>query len=179
MSKIGRKPIELNSVTVEVKGQELHLKGKKGTLTHVLPAVLKAEVADQKLKVICAEKNEQSNILWGLHRALLANSIKGISDGFEQKVIINGLGFKANVSGPKMVLKLGYSHEIELPIPAHITVEVDKTGQQVTVKGTNKELVGYYASKIRQLRPPEPYKGTGIRLEKEVILRKAGKTKSA
>ncbi len=179
MSKIGRKPIELNNVTVEINGQELQLKGKKGSLTYILPAVLKAEVADQKLKVLCENKNEQSNVLWGLHRALLANNIKGISDGFEQKIIINGLGFKAAVSGSKMVFKLGFSHEVQLPIPAHITIEVDKTGQQVTVKGTNREQVGYYASKIRQLRPPEPYKGTGIRLEKEVILRKAGKTKSA
>lgn len=179
MSKIGRKPIELNNVQVELNGQEIHLKGKKGSITHTLPAILKAEVNDHTLKILCEKRSEESNVVWGLHRALLANNVKGIADGFELKVIINGLGFKAVASGKKIVFNLGFSHKIELEIPDNLTIEIDKTGQLVTIKGTNKELVGFFASKIRELRPPEPYKGTGIRLENEVILRKAGKTKSS
>jgi large subunit ribosomal protein L6 len=179
MSKIGRKPIEVSNVQVEIKGQDIHLKGKKGLLIHSLPSVLKAELNDKKIKILCENKSSDANVLWGLHRALLANEVKGIDEGFEQKVIINGLGFKALVSGPKVVFTLGFSHKIELAIPAGLTVETDKTGQNVTIKGTDKESVGFFASKIRELRPPEPYKGTGIRLANEVILRKAGKTKSA
>ena len=179
MSKIGRKPIDINNVQVELKGQEVHLKGKKGSNVYTLPNVLKVELADNKLKITCENKSTEANVLWGLHRALLANNIKGLAEGFEQKVIINGLGYKAVVSGSKVIFSLGYSHKIELEIPAEVTIETDKTGQNVTVRGTDKELVGYFASKIRELRPPEPYKGTGIRLANEVILRKAGKTKSA
>jgi large subunit ribosomal protein L6 len=179
MSKIGRKPIEISNVQVELKGQEIHLKGKKGSFTHVFPIGLKAEMIDKKLKILCENKSDKFNVLWGLHRALVANAIKGVAEGFEQKVIINGLGFKAVVSGKKLVFNLGFSHKIELEIPDNVTVEIDKTGQQLTIKGTNKEMVGFFASKIRELRPPEPYKGTGIRLENEVILRKAGKTKAA
>lgn len=179
MSKIGRKPIDINNVQVELKGQEIHLKGKKGSIVHKLPQGLKLEVIDHKIKLLCEDKTSDANMIWGLHRALLANEIKGLNQGFEQKVIINGLGFKATVAGTNAVFSLGFSHKLTLAIPAGITVETDKTGQLVTIKGINKELVGFFASKIRELRPPEPYKGTGIRLENEVILRKAGKTKAA
>lgn len=179
MSKIGRKPIDTNNVQVELKGQEIHLKGKKGSVVHKLPNDLKVELADHKLKVLCQNDSSETNVRWGLHRALLANNVKGVAEGFEQKVIINGLGFKAIVTGNKIVFSLGFSHKIELEIPAGITIETDKTGQTIMVRGIDKESVGFFASKIRSLRPPEPYKGTGIRLGDEVILRKAGKTKSS
>lgn len=179
MSKIGRKPIDTNNVQVELKGQEISLKGKKGSKIHILPAVLKAELADHKLKIVCENKTPENNVLWGLHRALLANELKGISDGFEQKVIINGLGFKAMSSGVKLVFTIGYSHKKELDIPQGITVEIDKSGQLLTIKGVDKEAVGFFASKICALRPVEPYKGTGIKIEGQIVLRKAGKTKSA
>lgn len=179
MSKIGRKPIDRNNVQIELNGQEVSLKGKKGSKIHVLPAALKAELNDSQLKIVCENKTPENNVLWGLHRALLANELKGISDGFEQKVIINGLGFKATVTGSKIVFALGFSHKIELDIPQGITVETDKPQQLITIKGVDKEAVGFFASKIRALRPVEPYKGTGIRTEGEVVLRKAGKTKSA
>lgn len=179
MSKIGRKPIDRNNVQIELKGQEVSLKGKKGSKVHVLPAVLKAELTDQQLKIVCEDRTPENNVLWGLHRALLANELKGVSDGFEQKVIINGLGFKVASTGTKLVFNLGFSHKIELDIPQGITIEIDKPGQLITVKGVDKEAVGFFASKIRALRPVEPYKGTGIKIEGEVVLRKAGKTKSA
>ena len=179
MSKIGRKPIDINNAQVEVKGQEIIMKGKKGTITHILPTSLKAELTDKALHITLKEKSSDVKALWGLHRALLANSIKGISEGFEQKVIINGLGFKAAVSGNKVVFSLGYSHKKELPIPQGITVEIDKSGQNITLKGIDRESVGFFASKICALRPVEPYKATGIKVEGEIVLRKAGKTKSA
>jgi large subunit ribosomal protein L6 len=179
MSKIGRKPINTTNVQVELKGQEINLKGKKGSKIHVLPAFLKAELVDHSLRITCNDRTAENNMAWGLHRALLANELKGLSEGFEQKVIINGLGFKAAVSGTKLVCTLGYSHKKELTIPQGITIEADKTGQLLTVKGIDKELVGFVASKICALRPIEPYKGTGIKIEGQVVLRKAGKTKSA
>jgi len=179
MSKIGRKPIDTNNVHVELKGQEISLKGSKGSKVHILPAALKAELIDHQLKIVCENKTQENNVLWGLHRALLANELKGISDGFVQKVIINGLGFKAILSGNKIVFVLGYSHKKELEIPEGITVETDKPQQLITIKGVDKEAVGFFASKICALRPVEPYKGTGIRTEGQVVLRKAGKTKSA
>lgn len=179
MSKIGRKPIDINKVKVDIQGQEIHLTGSKGSMKYMLPPVLKAELVDHMLKIACNDTSADTNMKWGLHRALLANTIKGMAEGFAQKVIITGLGYKAVVSGNKAIFSLGKSHKIELEIPAAITIEVDKTGQLVTVKGVNKELVGFVASKIRDLRPTEPYKGTGIKLEHEVILRKAGKTKAA
>src|SRR5581483_1865473 len=173
MSKIGRKPIDISNVQVELKGQEIFLKGKKGSHVYKLPSMLKAELIDNKLKIVCAQKSADSNMMWGLHRALVANSVKGVAQGFEQKVLIHGLGFKASQAGNKLVFSLGYSHKVELEILAGITVEIDKTGQQITVKGSDKEQVGFFASKICELRPPEPYKGTGIRMENKVLLRKA------
>ncbi len=116
---------------------------------------------------------------WGLHRALLANEIYGAEVGFEKKIEINGLGYKASVSGSKVVFALGYSHKIDLNLPEGVTLEVDKSGQKLTFKGSNKELVGQVCSLVRSLRPPEPYKGTGVKLATETIRRKAGKAKAA
>jgi len=179
MSKIGRKAIDLQQVQVDVDGLTVKFKGKKASGEHQLPDALKASIVDKKLFITCDDINQDTKRLWGLHRALLANKIKGANDGFEQKVIINGLGFKGTVTGSKMTFRLGYSHDINFDIPAGIVVDVlDKTGQQLMVKGSDKQLVGHVADQIRALRVPEPYKGTGIKLEQEVIRRKAGKTKA-
>jgi large subunit ribosomal protein L6 len=179
MSKIGRKPIDCGAVSIEIKGNSIHYKGKKGTGVHELPECLNAEVVDKKLKLNCQEHSRENKILWGLHRALLANEIKGMADGFKQDVSITGLGFKAAVSGKNVVFSLGYSHKINFVLPEGVTLTTDKTGQMLAVEGNDKEQVGLVASKIRALRPPEPYKGTGIKLAGEVIVRKAGKTKAA
>lgn len=178
MSKIGRKPIDLGGVSIELKGQEIHYKGKRGAGVHVLPASLQAEVVDKKLK-LTQRPGEDDNMVWGLHRALLANEIKGMDTGFEKQIQINGLGFKAAVSGNKLDLTLGFSHKIAFELPAGVTVDIDKTGQLVTVKSSDKSTVGHVCSVIRSFRPPEPYKGTGVKLVTEVITRKAGKAKSA
>lgn len=177
MSKIGRKPIDTTGIQVDIKGQEVHFKGSKSSGVHMLPAGFAIEKSDSKLRITCADKKKFAE--WGLHRALLANKLKGISQGFEQKVTIVGLGFKALPKGSNSVeFSLGYSHKIPFDLPQGIVIEIDKTGQNLVVKGSDKELVGHVASMIRSLRPPEPYKGTGIKLADEEILRKAGKAKA-
>lgn len=179
MSKIGRKPIELNGVQVEINNNEIHYKGKKASGVYALPSPLKAELINNKLKLVCASDTTKDYELWGLQRALLANIVKGASDGFSSQLIINGLGFKGVLAGNKIDFSLGYAHKIPYEIPAGITIEIDKTGQILTVKGVDKRLVGQVCSEIKALRRTEPYKGTGIKLSNETILRKAGKTKSA
>jgi large subunit ribosomal protein L6 len=180
MSKIGRKPIELARVNVEVSGSEIVYKGQKAAGTHVLPDCLKAELIGQdRLHIIADKRDADTMRLWGLHRALLANKIKGASTGFEKQLRIVGLGFKAVVQGAKLQFSLGYSHKIDFELPAGVTVEVDKAGQLLTCRSSNKEDLGLVCSKIRELRLPEPYKGTGIAYVNEVIRRKSGKAKSA
>lgn len=185
MSKIGRKPIDVGSVQVDIKGQDVHYKGKKSSGIYVLPSELNAQLKDKKLIVepqkTKASKSSQREVnrVWGLHRALLFNCIKGADAAFEKEMQITGLGFKAAVAGQKVVFTLGYSHKIDFELPKEVTLEVDKTGQKLLFKSTNKELVGHICSMVKALRPPEPYKGTGIKLANEKIARKAGKTKAA
>lgn len=183
MSKIGRKPIDIGNVQVEVKGQEVHYKGPKSSGIYVLPDVLTAKVEDKNLLLQPRENVKMSirevNRVWGLSRALLANKIKGAAHEFEKKIQIIGLGYKAALSGNKLVFSLGYSHKIDFDLPKSVSVDIDKSGQNVTFKSSDKELVGLVCSKVKALRLPEPYKGTGIKLAEEVILRKAGKAKGA
>lgn len=180
MSKIGRKPIELGSVKAEVKGNSIHLKGPKSAIEHLLPEGFNVEIIDGKaIRLLCTNPIRENKILWGLHRALIANKIKGLSTGFSEQLTITGLGFKAVVSGNKLTFSLGFSHKITYDLPQGVTVEIDKTGQSLTVKGADRERVGLVCSEIRSFRPPEPYKGTGIKLANEQIIRKAGKTKAA
>ena len=183
MSKIGRKPISLENVQVEVKGQEIHYKGKTISGVYVLPDILEAEVLEKKLLVKANNKKTKEsrdlNRIWGLHRALLFNALYGASKGFEKNIEINGLGYKAALSGNKVVFTLGYSHKIDFDLPKGVSLEIDKTGQKLTFKSADKELVGHICSLVRSLRPPEPYKGTGIKFATEVIARKAGKAKAS
>lgn len=180
MSKIGRRPIDVGSVQVELKGNEVHYKGKKSNGVYVLPEDLTVSLEGKKLKINAQDKSSSEvKRLWGLHRALLFNKIKGADAVFEKQIKINGLGFKAAVSGSKVQFSLGFSHKIDINLSKDVTIETDKTGQLLTVKSYDKDLLGMVCSQIRALRPPEPYKGTGIQYSNEVILRKAGKTKSA
>jgi large subunit ribosomal protein L6 len=182
MSKIGRKPIDIRDVQVSLQGQTVTYKGKKDSGSYVLPPELEASVEGAELLVNPSSKGEhlrEINRIWGLHRSLLANMIQGARSEFERQLEIVGLGFKAVVSGKKIVFSLGYSHTIDFELPNKVAVEADKTGQLLTVKSSSKDLVGQVCSKIKSLRPPEPYKGTGIKYKSEVILRKAGKTKAA
>lgn len=178
MSKIGRRPIELGSVTVDIKGNEIHYKGKKASGVYHLDALLKAEVAGKELFVKPAQITGDTNRLWGLHRALLNNKIQGAEAGFKKQVRIVGLGYKGVLQGAKIQFSLGYSHKIDFDLPKEVTVEIDKSGQLLSFESINKDLLGQVCSDVRALRPPEPYKGTGIQYVGEVILRKAGKAKS-
>ena len=178
MSKIGRKPIAFSSAKIEITGQTVHINGPKAKLSHDLPKELSVTLGDHQLNLKPESAERKLRAVWGLHRALLANKVKGAEVGFEQKVKIVGLGFKAQLVGQKMTFSLGYSHKTEYDLPSNITVEIDKTGQHLTFKSFDRELLGSVCDTVRSFRKPEPYKGTGIMLENEVIIRKAGKTKS-
>jgi large subunit ribosomal protein L6 len=186
MSKIGRKPIKLDGVKVDIKGQDVHYSGPKSSGIYHLSPELNATIKDGALYIAPVgnqgdmTQKQLRNIYctWGLQRALLANKLIGAAKEFEKTLEINGLGYKAVVAGKKIVLTLGHSHKIEQDVPAGILVEVDKSGQKIKVKSFDKILVGQFCSNIRKLREPEPYKGKGVKLQTEVIFRKsAGKGK--
>lgn len=183
MSKIGRIPIDLGNVQVEVDGQIVKYKGTKASGEHILPDELEAKVEGKTLKIIgkisdsfSSKQLRNVNRIWGLNRALLSNKIAGSEKEFSQNVQIVGLGYKAAKSGKNLVFSLGFSHKIDFDLPETVTVDIDKSGQKLIVKSSNKFLVGQVCSEIKDLRPPEPYKGTGIKLADEVIRRKAGKS---
>ncbi len=179
MSKIGRKPIPFKTAKIEIKGNTITISGSKANFVHELPAEISAEIRDKVVQLKAHKNDRETNTLWGLHRALLANEVKGVEKGFEQKVTIVGLGFKAQLAGKKMTFTLGYTHKIDYDLPEAVTVDIDKTGQNLVFKSADKFLLGRVVDTVRSFRPPEPYKGTGIIKEGEVIIRKAGKTKSA
>jgi len=185
MSKIGRKPIKLNGVAVDIKGQDIHYKGPKSAGVYRLSPELSARVEDSHLHLVPAKDKEgmgqkqlsNVNRAWGLNRALLANELGGAAQEFEKMLEINGLGYKAALADKKIILTLGFSHKIEKDLPAGITVEIDKSGQKVKVRSSDKNLLGEFCSKIRELRAPEPYKGKGVRYSDEKILSKEVKKK--
>ena len=179
MSKIGKKAIALTGAKVQIQGNRVTISGDKASFTHELPVGLTAKVDGKNLFVTSEKKDRRARMLWGLHRALVANYVKGVETGFEQKITIVGLGFKAQQTGKKLTFTLGYTHKIDLELHPEVTVEIDKTGQLLTLRSANKFVLGNVVDAIRSFRPPEPYKGTGIIKEGEVIVRKAGKTKAA
>ena len=170
MSKIGKKPIPIpKGVEVKVDGSFVSMKGPKGELKKRIDGIV--SVSDGSLLV--KPQDNGSMAVWGLSRALLSNMAVGVSDGFEKKLEFEGVGYKANVKGDELELNLGYSHPINIKIPASLTVKVDKN--VIKISGIDKELVGHFAANIKSKRWPEPYKGKGIKYEGEVIRRKAGK----
>lgn len=179
MSRIGLKPITVPSgVEVTVDGSKISVKGIKGNLSMVFPSVvvLIREGAEIKLSVKHPD-DKKERALWGTFRAHLQNMIKGVSEGFTRSLEVNGVGYRASVVGKKIVLEVGYSHEVEFPLPEGVTATIDKN--LVTLISIDKQLVGETAAQMRRIRPPEPYKGTGIKYSDEVVRRKAGKTGKA
>jgi len=177
MSKIGRKPIDFSSVQVDVKGKDIVIVGPNNIkLEHKLPEQVDAALEDKQLILSISKNTKANRMLWGLHRALLKNKIFGLEKGFERSLKIVGLGYKAQLSGKKLVFSLGYSHKVDYELPEGVTVEVDKPGQNLKFKSKNKELLGHVCDSIKNFKMPEPYKGTGIMYSDEVIIRKAGKT---
>jgi len=177
MSKIGRKPIKFSSAKIKIDGNKIMIDGAKNKFTHELPEEISAKVEDSNLVLTVGDNTRAARMKWGLHRALLANKVKGVESGFEQGVKIIGLGYRAKLSGKKLVFSLGYSHKIDYTLPEGVTVEIDKkTGQQLLFKSHDKCLLGSVCDDVKRFRRPEPYKGKGIIRADETIRRKAGKT---
>ena len=177
MSKIGRKPISTQGLTVTVDGQIISYKGPKKSGTYVIPECLTVTFENDILKLgLKNPEDEKNNNVWGLHRALLANELAGAMQEFVKEVVIVGLGYKGELKGDMIVFSLGYSHKIDFKLPKNVSVAIDKTGQNLSIRSSDKFLAGDVAQKICALRRPEPYKGTGVRLQNEVIHRKTGKS---
>lgn len=179
MSKIGRQPIPMRDVKVELKGQEVHYKGQFAAGVHILPLTLNVKIENNNLCINSQDDSRDVRQVWGLHRALLANKISGAHALFQKQVKIVGLGYKAIAQGKNIEFSLGFSHKINFDLPDGVTVEIDKVGQLLTLKSADKELVGKVGGEMRLLRPVEPYKGTGVCLTTDIIIRKAGKAKSS
>jgi large subunit ribosomal protein L6 len=176
MSRIGKQPIVIPAkVKVEVKGQNVHVEGPKGKLNWELPRRTSLKVADGKIIVSRDGEDAQAKALHGLSRALVNNMVKGVAEGFVKKLEIQGVGFKAAVTGKIVNLTLGFSHPINYNIPDQIKVTVEEN-TKLTIEGPDKMVVGKVASEIRAYYPPEPYKGKGVRYAGEHVVRKEGKT---
>jgi large subunit ribosomal protein L6 len=176
MSRIGKRPIAIpNKVTVEVSGTRVVVKGPKGTLERSLPPQVKVEQEGDTLTVVRQDDSRVARERHGLSRTLVANMVQGVSQGFAKRLEIQGVGYRAQAQGSKLTLNVGYSKPVEITMPKDVQVAVENN-TQVVVSGINKEEVGNIAAQIRGVRPPEPYKGKGIRYQGEFVRRKAGKT---
>ena len=175
MSRIGKKPIEIPSgVEVKIEGNVITAKGPKGTESITFREEVKVSVADYHIIVEPNSDDRKTNALHGLYRTLIANAIHGVSQGFEKKLEIVGVGYRANMEGSNLNMALGYSHPVLIVPPAGVTLSVE-ANTKISVKGSNKQTVGDVAAFIRSKRPPEVYKGKGVKYEGEHIRRKAGK----
>ncbi|MDE7157134.1 MAG: 50S ribosomal protein L6 [Lachnospiraceae bacterium] len=177
MSRIGRMPIAIPAgVTVDIaENNKVTVKGPKGTLERVLPEEMDIKLDGETVVVSRPNDLKRMKSLHGLTRTLIANMVKGVTDGYEKVLEINGVGYRAQKQGKKLVLSLGYSHPVEMEDPEGLETVVEGTNK-ITVKGIDKEKVGQFAAEIRDKRRPEPYKGKGIKYADEVIRRKVGKT---
>ena len=176
MSRLGRKPIPVpDKVKVAVAGPKVTAAGPLGQLSRDLPFGIQAQVKDGALMVTRADESPRQKALHGTWRKVLINMVQGVSTGFSKELRIEGVGFRAQVAGNKMTLQLGFSHPVDFLIPAGLKLTVDAKQTGIVVQGADKELVGQAAANIRELKPPEPYKGTGIRYADEQVRRKAGK----
>ena len=175
MSRVGRMPIDIPAgVNVNLDGQVITVKGPKGELTRTLHQDMKVTVADNVITVERPSDDKNHRALHGLTRALIANMVKGVTEGFKKEMEIVGVGYRAQMKGKKLALTLGFSHPLELEAPEGVTIECP-SATQIVVSGANNEVVGEFAANIRKVRKPEPYKGKGIRYVGEHVRRKAGK----
>ncbi len=175
MSRIGKRPIPLpNKVTIDIKGQNIAVKGPKGSLEFELPSKVAINQDGETIVVQREDDSRTARERHGLCRTLVANMVEGVSKGFEKRLSIQGVGYRASAQGSKLTLNVGYSKPVEMTMPKGISVAVENN-TQVIVSGIDKEIVGNIAAKIRAVRPPEPYKGKGMRYVDEYVRRKAGK----
>jgi len=179
MSRIGKLPIPIpQGVKIQVDGATVRAEGPKGKLAQAVPTGLTTRVADGTIFIERAGDDRQLRALHGLARALVANMVTGVKDGFERKLDIVGIGYRAQMQGRNIQLALGYSHPIIFPLPDGVTAEIDKQ-IAITLRGADKAVLGQTAAKLRALRKPDPYKGKGIKYANEVIRRKVGKKAGA
>ena len=177
MSRIGNKPVAVPSgVTANVEGQTVKLKGPKGALQVLLHDDVAAKVEDGSVTIEPRAETKRARSLWGTSRTLVANLITGVTKGYERRLEITGVGYRAGVQGKNLHIALGYSHDVVYPIPDGITIATPKA-TEIVISGIDKQKVGQVAAEIRDFRPPEPYKGKGVRFAGEYIFRKEGKKK--
>jgi large subunit ribosomal protein L6 len=177
MSRIGKKPVNVPSgVTANVEGQTVKVKGPKGALEIVLHDDVSVSMDKSAITVAPRYETKRSRSLWGTSRTQVANLLAGVTTGFEEKLEITGVGYRAAVQGKQLNLQLGFSHDVNYPIPTGITIATPRP-TEIVVSGINKQQVGQVAAEIRGFRPPEPYKGKGVRYAGEYIFRKEGKKK--
>jgi len=175
MSRVGKKPIAISDkIKITYTDRVLTVVGEKGTLTRTIHPDVNVNIDDSALTVSIDNMDKKTRSLWGMTRALIANMVTGVSQGFERALEINGIGYRAELKGKNIEFNLGYSHSIDFPLPEGISANIDKN--IIKLSGIDKDLLGYTASTIRSLRPPEPYKGKGVKYVEEYIQRKAGKT---
>ena len=176
MSRIGKEVIVMPAgVTAKFENELLTVNGPKGTLSQRIDSVINAKIDGQNLSFEIAKETPESNAKHGLYRALANNMVKGVSEGFKRTLLISGVGYKAQVSGNKLVMNLGLSHQVEVIIPSDIQITCPST-TEIHVSGIDKQKVGQFASNIKDIRPVEPYHGYGIRYSDQVVIRKVGKT---
>jgi large subunit ribosomal protein L6 len=177
MSRIGKKAVAVPSgVTASVDGQTVKMKGPKGTLQYVVPDDIVVKMENGAIKVDPREETNRARSMWGTSRTLVSNLVTGVTKGFESKLEITGVGYRAAVQGKNLQLALGFSHDVLYPIPEGIAIATPKP-TEIVVSGIDKQRVGQIAAEIRAFRPPEPYKGKGVRYAGEFIFRKEGKKK--
>jgi large subunit ribosomal protein L6 len=177
MSRIGKKPVAVPSgVTANVEGQTVKVKGPKGALSFVLPEEVTVKLEDGKVQVDPRNESKRARSMWGTSRTQVANLVIGVTKGFERKLEITGVGYRAAVQGKNLQLALGYSHDVVFPIPEGIQIATPKP-TEITITGIDSQKVGQVAAEIRGFRPPEPYKGKGVKYAGEYIFRKEGKKK--
>jgi len=175
MSRVGKKPIPVpEKAKIAYNNHVLTVQSEKGTLTHTLHPNVDLIIEDSQIQITVRLNDKKTKALWGTTRAVVANMITGVTSGFVRVLEINGIGYRAELKGNSIDLHLGYSHPINYPLPEGISAQVEKSA--IRLSGIDKELLGFAASTIRRLRPPEPYKGKGIKYAEETIQRKAGKT---
>jgi len=177
MSRIGKKSVPVpKGVTANVNGQSVTVKGPKGELSFLANDDIVVKFADGKISIEPRDETKRARSAWGMSRTMVANLMKGVTTGFEERLEINGVGFRAAVAGKNLQLNLGFSHDVVFAIPAGIKIECPKP-TEIVISGSNKQVVGQVAAEIRQFRKPEPYKGKGVKYADEHIFRKEGKKK--
>ena len=177
MSRIGKKTVPVPAgVTVNISGQNLAVKGPKGELKFALTDNVVATMEGSAVSVQPRDQSKEARSCWGMSRTMVANMIKGVTEGYTRNLEINGVGYRAAVQGKELQLQLGFSHDVKYPIPAGITIATPKP-TEITISGIDKQIVGQIAAEIRAFRGPEPYKGKGVKYAGEYIFRKEGKKK--